>query len=69
MTEREISRQLPERTGRHHCISCLQEVPGEEYFANDFLCNGCAEKAGHFPLSSTPCDLPQPERSGGTGAK
>jgi len=37
-------RKLKERTGTHHCISCLAEVPAEEYFANDHICDKCAEK-------------------------
>lgn len=35
---------LKERTGKHYCIECLKEVPGEDYFRNDHLCNECAEK-------------------------
>lgn len=37
-------RKLNERTEKHKCIKCLREVPSEEYFSNDFLCNECAEK-------------------------
>ena len=41
-------------TGKHRCVQCLEEVESEEYFANDFLCSGCAEKLGDFPLATTP---------------
>jgi len=46
-------RQLNERTGRHYCIVCLKEVPAEEYFRNDQICDVCAEK-DEYPLASTP---------------
>jgi len=36
-------RKLKERTGRHLCIRCLAEVPAEEYFRNDQVCDRCAE--------------------------
>ena len=32
-------RQLKERTGKHYCIECLKEVPAEEYFGNDHVCD------------------------------
>jgi hypothetical protein len=35
-------RNLPERTGKHYCVRCLAEVPADEYFRNDFLCDKCA---------------------------
>jgi len=37
-------RKLNERTGKHYCITCLAETPEEEYFANDHVCDRCAEK-------------------------
>jgi hypothetical protein len=46
-------RHLPERTGRHVCILCLGEVPDEQYFANDHLCDDCAAK-DDYPLKTTP---------------
>jgi hypothetical protein len=36
-------RNLRERTGRHFCIRCLAETPAEEWFANDHVCDACAE--------------------------
>jgi hypothetical protein len=35
-------RKLNERTGKHYCIRCLAEVPAEEYFRNDHVCDKCA---------------------------
>jgi hypothetical protein len=49
-------RKLNERTQKHKCIKCLAEVPAEEYFANDYLCNKCAEREEDFPLQSTEKD-------------
>ena len=46
-------RKMNERTGRHYCIICLKEVPAEEYFRNDHICDVCAEK-DEYPLASTP---------------
>ncbi len=46
-------RELPERTGRHFCIRCLAEIPAEEFFRNDYLCDRCAE-SDEYPLQSTP---------------
>jgi len=37
-------RLLNERTGIHKCIRCLREVPAEEYFRNDLICDECASK-------------------------
>jgi len=37
-------RKLNERTGKHYCIECLKEVPAEEYFRNDHVCDDCGEK-------------------------
>ena len=37
-------RKLNERTGIHVCIRCLAEIPGEEYFANDHVCQKCVEE-------------------------
>lgn len=43
--ERPPQRPLPkERTGKHYCIECLREVPAEDYFRNDHVCNECGEK-------------------------
>ena len=36
-------RQLKERTEKHYCVRCLKEVERDEYLANDFLCDACAE--------------------------
>lgn len=41
---------LNERTHVHICIVCLHEVPAEEYFAGDYVCNACRnapQKATH----------------------
>ena len=37
-------RKLNERTGTNYCIECLKEVPAEDYFRNDHVCNDCGEK-------------------------
>jgi len=37
-------RHLQERTGKHRCIRCLAEVSEDVYFANDQVCDECAEK-------------------------
>ena len=37
-------RPLNERTGKHYCIECLKEVPAEEYFGNDHVCDDCGRK-------------------------
>jgi rRNA maturation endonuclease Nob1 len=37
-------RPLKERTGKHLCIECLKEVPAEDYFRNDHVCQECGEK-------------------------
>jgi hypothetical protein len=34
-------------------VKCLAEIPSEEYLANDFLCDKCAESE-EFPLKTTP---------------
>ena len=45
MKEDRHYRPLPkERTGKHYCIECLKEVPAEDYFRNDHVCNECGEK-------------------------
>ncbi len=44
MHDEPTPRHLPERTGRHLCIQCLAEVPADEYFRNDCLCDLCAEE-------------------------
>ncbi|MEO8035818.1 MAG: hypothetical protein ABI837_15385, partial [Acidobacteriota bacterium] len=54
MLDDEIQRNLPERTGRHYCISCLAEVPADAFFRNDHLCDSCAYAAESYPLESTP---------------
>jgi hypothetical protein len=40
----ETPRNLSPKTGKHKCIRCLSEVPDEVYFANDQVCDECAEK-------------------------
>ena len=40
----ETPRHLPVRSGKHRCIRCLAEVPAEEYFANDQVCDECGER-------------------------
>jgi hypothetical protein len=62
VSDDEIQRQLAELTGRHKCIGCLAEVEREEYFANDFMCVPCAEKAEHYPLATTP-SVPEPVKA------
>jgi hypothetical protein len=47
-------RQLKEKTQKHYCVKCLAEIPAEEYFRNDFLCDRCAETQEEYPLQSTP---------------
>ena len=37
-------RPLNERTGKHYCIECLKEVPADDYFRNDHVCNECGAK-------------------------
>lgn len=44
MLDEETPRDLPERTGRHRCIRCLADAPGDVYFANDHLCDACARE-------------------------
>ena len=39
-----LRRTLKERTGKHYCIECLKEVPAEEYFGNDHVCDDCGRK-------------------------
>jgi rRNA maturation endonuclease Nob1 len=40
-----MPRKTPkERTGKHYCIECLKEVPADDYFRNDHICNECGEK-------------------------
>jgi hypothetical protein len=53
-------RKLTERTGRHLCLRCLREVPADEYFRNDQICDACAAK-DEYPLKSTP-EAPRDER-------
>ena len=43
--DEETPRQLDERSGLHHCVRCLAEVPSDQYFANDFFCDRCAGEA------------------------
>ena len=40
----ETPRNLRERTGKHKCIRCLAEVPDDVYFANDQVCDECADR-------------------------
>jgi len=42
--DEQTPRHLQVRTGKHRCIRCLAEVPEEEYFANDQVCDECGEK-------------------------
>jgi hypothetical protein len=44
-------RNLPERTGKHYCITCLAEVPSDEYFRNDCICDVCAARESDEPES------------------
>ena len=37
-----VPKQLREKTEKHYCVRCLREVERDEYFANDFLCDQCA---------------------------
>jgi hypothetical protein len=50
--DEELVRKRTERTGKHYCIKCLAEVPAEEYFRNDHICDACAE-GDEYPLKST----------------
>jgi hypothetical protein len=43
MHDEPLPRKLNERSGKHLCTRCLAETPGEEYFANDHICDKCAE--------------------------
>ena len=43
MHDEPLPRKLNERSGKHLCTRCLAEVPAEEYFANDHVCDKCAE--------------------------
>ena len=54
MNGEEIPRAMPERTGKHYCISCLAETPAEVYFRNDHICEACNNSREEFPLASTP---------------
>jgi hypothetical protein len=47
-------RNLRERTGKHRCVTCLAEVPIEEYLRNDHICDDCAAADEAFPLATTP---------------
>jgi hypothetical protein len=42
-------KKMPERTGKHYCVTCLAEVPSEAYFANDHVCDACAAKEQSAP--------------------
>jgi hypothetical protein len=50
-----LPRQLKEKSEKHYCVKCLSIIPADEYFANDFICDKCAEADG-YPLQSTPED-------------
>lgn len=67
MIDDEIPRRLSELSGRHRCIGCLAEVPAAEYFANDYMCDECADKSVSFPLASTPGTGPEPQPKSGKG--
>ncbi|HVR43979.1 MAG TPA: hypothetical protein VMS56_11120 [Thermoanaerobaculia bacterium] len=65
MNGEDVPRRLPERTGRHHCVSCLAETPAEEYFRNDHVCEACNSGSG-YPLASTPdAEAPEPKVKAG----
>jgi hypothetical protein len=51
--DEELVRKRSERTGKHYCIRCLAEVPAEEYFRNDHICDDCAA-GDEYPLPSKP---------------
>jgi len=47
MEEAPPPRRLNERTEKHYtekhyCVKCLEEVPRDQYFENDFFCDQCA---------------------------
>ena len=44
MEDEGTPRLLHERTGNHKCIRCLAQVADDVYFANDQVCDECAEK-------------------------
>lgn len=43
MHDEPLPRKLNERSGKHLCTRCLAEIPAEEYFGNDHVCDKCAE--------------------------
>jgi hypothetical protein len=47
-------RELPERTGKHYCVTCLAPVPADEYFANDHICTACALKESEKEAGDEP---------------
>lgn len=47
------------------CIKCLGLTPLEDYLAQDYVCNNCADAAEAWPLATTPAVKATP--SGGTG--
>jgi hypothetical protein len=51
-------RELPERTGKHFCVKCLAQIPADEYFRNDHICDACAAQ-NEYPLASTPEPKPK----------
>lgn len=59
MDGEEIPRELPERTGKHYCVSCLADTPAEVYFRNDHICDDCNSRE-EFPLASTPAGVEEP---------
>jgi hypothetical protein len=67
MNGEEIPRAMPERTGRHYCISCLAETSADVYFRNDHICDICNDSDEEFPLASTPGETE--ERSEEPGAR
>jgi hypothetical protein len=34
-----------ERTGVRRCTACLAEMDADKYFANDHVCDSCAERS------------------------
>lgn len=67
MIDDEIPRGLSELSGRHRCIGCLADVPAADYFANDYMCNECADRSGSYPLASTPGTSPDTQGKAGKG--
>jgi hypothetical protein len=39
-------------------VKCLAQIPAEEYFRNDHICDECAASS-EYPLASTPHEKPK----------